>query len=142
VRPCKTKLALIFLSLFILFSSAAFAADGDIQITDIKIAHGIDAQYRPLDVSKSFSADTAKVYCWFEWKNAESKTPLTAKWTYVTESIPILDYPFSIPRKQGAGGVALGMPEGKKFPAGQYEVQLLQDKKVLKSAKFEILEKK
>ena len=118
--------------------SVSAAADGDIQITDIKMARGIDAQYRPLDASKKFSANTDKVYCWFEWKNAQSQSPITAKWTYVTESIPILDYPFSIPRKQGAGGVALAMPEGKTFPPGQYEVQLLQDKKVLKSIKFEI----
>ncbi len=125
-----------------LASALAFAADGDIQITDMKMARGIDEKYRPLDTSKNFSADTAKVYCWFEWKNAQSQSPITAKWTYITESIPILDYPFSIPRKQGAGGVALAMPEGKMFPVGQYEVQLLQDKKVLKSIKFGILEKK
>ena len=132
------KSFILFSVLLILASALAFAADGDIQITDIKMARGIDEKYRPLDASKNFSADAAKVYCWFEWTNAQSQSPITAKWTYVTESIPILDYPFSIPRKQGAGGVALAMPEGKTFPPGQYEVQLLQDKKVLKSIKFEI----
>ena len=142
-RVKKRTLSFILLALiFSLFRSPAVAAGGDIQITDIKMAHGIDEKYQPIGTSKDFTGDADKIYCWFEWKNAEAKSPITAKWTYLTEDIPILEYPFSIPRKQGAGGVALDMPQEKTFPAGTYEIQLLQDKKILKSLRFEILEKK
>ena len=128
--------------LFLINNSHSLAAEPRIQITDIKMAQGVDEKYMPIGPAKDFPDGTTKVFCWFEWKDAEVKNPVTARWTYVTESIPILDYSIPIPRKSGSGGVAISMPGGKAFPEGEYEVQLLQDKKVLKTLKFEILKKK
>ena len=138
----KRSLFVLLLLLFLINNSPALAADNGIQITDIKMAKGVDEKYMPVGPAKSFPNGTAKVFCWFEWKNAEVKNVLTVKWTYVTESIPILDQSIPMPRKSGSGGVALAMPGEKTFPDGEYEVQLLQDKKVLKTLRFEILKKK
>ena len=138
----KTVLSIFLPVLLLGAASLSSAADTAIQITDIKMAQGIDEKYMPLEPSKNFPDGTAKVFCWFEWKGAQANESLTAKWTYVTENIPILECPLPIPRKQGSGGIALSMPQGKTLPAGLYEVELLFDKKILKSLKFEIRAKK
>jgi hypothetical protein len=56
----------------------------------------------------------------------------------VTENIPILDYTFMIPRKNGTGSVSLEMPQGKTLPEGTYHVELLLKTKKLKSLAFKV----
>lgn len=133
----RCSLALVFLSCAV--SSVGYAENTSIQIMGMKTAQNIDEKYRPINPTATFTADTSKVYCWFKWKDAEVNSQISAQWTYLTENIPILDYKIAIPRREGAGGVALSMPEGKKLPAGEYEVTLKNDKgAALRSLKFKV----
>ncbi len=133
---------LVWVLLSCVLTSAGYAENASIQIVEMKTAQNIDEKYRPVNPASSFSADTSKVYCWFKWKDGQTNTPISAQWTYLTENIPVLDYKIVIPRREGAGGVALSMPEDKKLPAGEYEVTLKTDAgTALKSLKFKVEEK-
>ena len=124
-----------------LMSAVAFAEDPPIQIVDMKTALNIDDKFQPVHPTDRFAADTSKVFCWFQWKDGQINSPINAQWTYITENIRVLDYKITIPRREGAGGVAMAMPEGKTLPPGEYEVRLEYGKTLLKSIKFKVLNK-
>lgn len=125
----------------LLTSCSADKHDAKIRILDIKTAAGIDDKYMPVDAAKIFPKSTAKVFLWFSWNNAQKDIKLIAKWHYITDDIPVLDYTFVVPRKQGTGSVSLLMPEGKTLPAGFYSVRLELDGKPLKSVTFKVEDK-
>lgn len=134
--------SLVLVLLSCVLTSAGYAENASIQIVEMKTAQNIDEKYRPVNPTSNFKADTSKVYCWFKWKDTQVNSQISAQWTYLTEDIPILDYKIVIPRREGAGGVALSMPEGKKLPAGEYEVTLkTATGATLRSLKFKIEEK-
>jgi len=140
VRVRRLKFTALLPVLWVLFSLSTANAEA-INITAIKMAHDIDGKYLPVNITKSFPSGTAKVFCWFSWKSAKANSQVTVRWRYLTEDIPILSYNFSIPRKQGSGGVALSMPEGKTLPAGSYLVELFLADKKISSLQFAVLEK-
>lgn len=109
-------------------------------LIDAKIAANVDDKFLPVDVTDNFFSGTSKVYCWFQWKDAPKDTKIISHWYYVTENIPILDYTFMIPRKNGTGSVSLEMPQGKSLPEGIYHVELLLKNKKLKSLAFKVSE--
>jgi hypothetical protein len=107
----------------------------------MKTAQNIDEKYQPVKPTNNFPMQTSKVFCWFKWKDAQVNGQISTKWTYKNENITILDYKITLPRREGSGGVALSMPEGKKLPPGSYEVQLEENGKILKSHRFTVLKK-
>lgn len=107
-------------------------------LVDAKITPDLDDKFMPVKVTDSFLANTSKVCCWFQWKDAPKDTKIISHWYYVTDDMPVLDYTFIIPRKNGIGSVSLEMPQGKTLPEGVYHVELrLKDKK-LKALAFKI----
>ena len=143
--PFKNPARVCALSLVLLsFACRAHAADvkTPLRITDIKMAYGVDREFKAERPAQDFPFGTPKVYCWFEWKEAETGSQIVVKWTYLNEKVSVLNYTFPIPRREGSGGVALAMPEGKPLPTGEYEVRLESDKGTpLKSLKFKVLKK-
>lgn len=131
------NISFILLTAFIL-SSCCLSPTTTINITDTKTASGIDEKLMPIGATNVFPEGTQKVFCCFQWKDTEVNTTVIARWYFVTDNIHILDYNFSIPRKQGSGSVSLTMPEGKKLPTGQYRVDLNFGKQTLKSNTFKI----
>lgn len=109
-----------------------------IYITDAKMSLGIDDKLMPVQATGLFPKGTSKIFCWFQWKNAEINIPIIAKWHYVTDNIPVLVYTFKIPRKEGNGSVSLTMPEDKPLPSGEYKIDLTVNNAVLKSLVFRI----
>jgi len=107
-------------------------------LIDAKITTGLDDKFMPVEVTDNFLANTSKVCCWFQWKDAPKDTKIISHWYYVTDDIPVLDYTFIIPRKNGIGSVSLEMPQGKTLPIGTYRVDLLLQNKKLKSVAFRI----
>lgn len=134
----KSKVWLILVFSAILLSSCSVRQNPKIRLLDAKIAAGVDAGYMPVGVTSVFPAGTSKIFCWFSWKDAGKDTKVMAKWHYLTDDIPVLDYTFVIPRKEGSGSVSLSMPEGKTLPAGLYRVTLELDKRPLKSLTFKV----
>lgn len=130
-------LVLLILMTFIL-SSCSLQQPATINITDIKMATGIDEKLMPLGVTDVFPDGTQKVFCWFQWKDTKVNTTVMARWYFLTDNIHILDYNFTIPRKEGSGSVSLTMPEGKKLPVGQYRIDLNFGKQTLKSTIFKV----
>ncbi|MDD5136284.1 MAG: hypothetical protein PHN63_02920 [Candidatus Omnitrophica bacterium] len=121
-----------------MLSSCSLIGPKDIKITEAKTVTGVDEKLMPLQITSSFPSGTSKVVCWFQWKDAKVNIQVTAKWHYVTDDIHILDYPFHIPKKMGAGSVALSAPEGKSLPAGDYRVDLVVEGRSARSALFKI----
>ncbi len=139
-----SKPALILLALpTLLFASlgCARAAGDQLRITGIKTAHDIDDNFLPVHPQNKFPKSTVKVVCWFAWENARVESHLAVKWHYVTGDIPILTTDFSIPRKKGSGGVTLLMSAGKTLPPGLYEASFVFENKMVKSVRFEVLDK-
>lgn len=130
------------LFLFILMTLFGYSSEEkpELIITNAQIASGINEKLMPVEIIDIFPAETSKVYCWFEWKNAEINTSITTKWYYITDNIHILDYAFSIPRKEGTGSVSLSMPEGKKLPVGEYKLEFKKDETTLKTIAFNVKE--
>lgn len=113
-------------------------ANSPIEITDAKMAFEVNEKILPVRVTSAFPSDTKTVHCWFQWKNAQTDTKITASWRFTTDDIHIIDYDFVIPRKEGAGSVALSMPETKTLPTGSYRVDLLLDTRKLRSLTFKV----
>ena len=102
------------------------------------MAPAISENITPLKPTDSFPAGTSRVFCWFKWENAEVDSQIIAKWHYTSENIDILNYPLSIPRRDGSGSVLLSMPEGKTLPSGSYRIDLVLNNRILKSREFKI----
>lgn len=123
-------LGLVIFTIFVL--SACSSHPPPVTVVDAKTAIGIDDRLLPVETTGTFSDGTKKVFCWFQWKDAQLPLTITARWTFITDNIHILDYNFPIPRKEGFGGVSLVMPEGKKLPLGKYKVDLIYSDITLK----------
>ena len=127
VKGCKFRhiLTVLFALCIIGVSASCNLINRDITIVDARTAVDLDEKMMPVKITDAFPPSTTKVACWINWKNAKINTQLVANWHYVTDDIHILDHIFTIPRKNGTGGVILSMPDGKNFPAGLYKVTLL-----------------
>ena len=133
----KIILGLILFFTFSALSACSFRTQ-DIVITDAKIVNAVDENLMPIKITDIFPKDTTKVSCWIKWQDSKINAQLMAKWHYVTDDTHILDYLFTIPKKEGMGSVTLSMPEGKKLPPGMYKVDLVSDTRTLKSLTFKI----
>ncbi|PIY82101.1 MAG: hypothetical protein COX96_06490 [Candidatus Omnitrophica bacterium CG_4_10_14_0_2_um_filter_44_9] len=134
---------ILFVSISIFFCACSHEAatkgkTAAIQITDIKMAAGINDDLMPVKTTDTFPKGSSKVYCWFKWRNAKVNTAILVKWEFVTDEIPILDNVVAIPRKEGMGGVSLVMPEGKALPSGEYRIGLILEGRPLKSYSFKV----
>lgn len=109
-----------------------------IDIVDAKMATALDEELMPVNITSVFPRGTKQVFCWVQWNNAKVNIELKAKWHYVTDDIPILNNAFTIPRKEGSGGISLTMPEGKVLPMGTYRINITAKDRVLKSLTFKI----
>lgn len=135
--------AVLFIAaLSLQLASCAKHAENDIRIVNAKMAKAINDKYMPVDATNIFPEGTTKVYCWFSWRDAEKNMEIMAKWHYLTDDIPIVEYSFAIPRKEGVGSVALSMPEGKVLPSGLYRVELKYMTRTLKTLTFKVVENK
>lgn len=136
-------LIILFVSISIFFCACCQEAaikgkTVPIQITDIKMATGIDDNLMPVKTMDTFPKGSSKVYCWFKWRNAKVNMVILAKWQFVTDEISILDNAVVIPRKEGTGSVSLVMPEGKVLPSGAYRIDLILEDHPLKSFSFKV----
>ena len=128
----------IFLAVSLAISGCQDFSSGKLRITEIKMAPAISENIMPLKPADSFPGGTSRVFCCFKWENAEVDSQIIAKWRYISENINILDYPFTIPRRDGAGSILLSMPEGKTLPSGSYRIDLVVNNRILKSREFKI----
>ena len=110
----------------------------DIHIVDAKTAVTVNEDLMPVKITDSFSRGTSRVYCWIKWRDARINIELMTKWRYLTDDIHIADHALIVPKKDGAGGVELAMPEGKALPSGSYRVDILLGNRVLKSIAFKV----
>jgi len=133
---------IIILIAILLIGLAGFYAysllNRDIILVEAKIVTGVDDKLMPLNATDMFPQGTSKVSCWFRWRDARINTEILAKWHYVTDDVHILDYNFNIPKKDGMGSVTLTMPKGKTLPQGSYKVDLLLNKRLLRSLTFKV----
>lgn len=133
----KIKLAIVLFFVFSVLSACAFKAQ-DIIISDAKMVTAVDENLMPVRITDVFPKDTSKVSCWIRWRDSNINAQLLAKWHYITDDTHILDYLFTIPKKEGMGSVTLSMPEGKNLPVGLYKVDLVSGRRTLKSLTFKI----
>ena len=134
----------LILALSVLLA-ASFAVSGcqmfsseKIKVIEINMAAAINENLTPVKPADSFPGGTSSVYCCFKWENAEVNSQIIAQWHYTSENINILNYAFSIPRRDGSGSVVLSMPEGKTLPSGSYRIDLILNSHTLKSHEFKI----
>jgi hypothetical protein len=133
LKKIKTILVCLFIALAVV--SCARQA---LTFVDAKIATNIDEKLMPVQIASTFPSGTKQVFCWFKWENATVGTKVTARWHFVTDNIHILNYEFTIPRKEGSGGVSISMPEGKQLPEGTYRVDLMAGTTKLKTLTFKV----
>ena len=110
----------------------------DIYIVDAKTAVTVNEDLMPVKITDSFPRGTSRVYCWIKWRDARINIELVTKWRYLTDDIHIADHALIVPKKDGAGGVELAMPEGKTLPTGSYRIDIMMGRRVLKSIMFKV----
>lgn len=135
IRKTALSFAIFFLSLIL---SGCWLGQNKIRITAIKTTAAITENLMPVKVTDVFPKGTTKIFCWFQWNNAQLNTKIISRWYYATDNIHLLDDTFTIPRKEGSGSILLSMPEGKTLPSGLYRIDLVLEKRILKSLSFEI----
>ena len=128
----------IILFLMVTMLSACSIGGTPIHLVDAKLATAVDENLMPVKVTDVFPRGTSKVCCWLKWRDTKINTQVQASWHYLTDDIHILDYSFNIPKREGAGSVALSMPDGKNLPSGSYKVDLSVGRRHLKSLKFTV----
>lgn len=132
----------IWVILIIFVISASLSAcsvfSPKIHLVDAKMATAVDQDLMPVKVTDSFPKGSSKVCCWIKWRDAKINTQILASWHYLTDDIHILDYSFNIPKRDGSGGIALTMPDGRSLPSGSYKVDLSSGKSILRSLKFTV----
>lgn len=134
-RHIYTEIIVFTLCLF-MAASCSLVERPVMTILDAKTVTALDENLMPVSVTDTFKSGTSKVGCWIKWQNAKVNTQLEAKWHYITDDIHILDHTLNIPKKDGNGGVTLSMPAGKTLPSGLYKVELVIDRRVIKTLKF------
>lgn len=136
----RIKICAVILALIVALSlgGCSMMESSKVRLVDAKMAQGVDEYFMPVDVTDSFPVGTERVTCWIKWKDSKINTEIIARWHYLTDDVHIVDYPFNIPKREGSGGITITMPGGKKFPAGSYKVDLLLDKRPLKSLTFRV----
>lgn len=136
----KKKIIILSLSILLIAGMIALflAKPKDVTITDIQMTTELDENLQPVKPTNIFPKGTSKIFAWVEWQKSKVNTEVVAKWYYVTDDIRILEYPFAIPKKNGSGGVSLTMPEGKKFPVGEYRIDITLRNRKLKSQTFKV----
>ena len=136
----RINILLLFSGLFItvMLSSCSLGEAGRVDIVDAKIATAIDEKLMPMKITDVFPKGTTKICCWIKWKNAGINTQIVSKWHYVTDDVHIADYIMTIPKKEGMGSVTLTIPTEKNLPPGNYKVDLMLGKYLLKSLTFRV----
>jgi len=140
-REYMSRNGIIILSILLMTMFVIYGCDigtRSIHLVDAKIATAVDENLMPVKVTDNFPKGTTKVSCWIKWKDTKINTELVASWHYITDDIHVLDYSFIIPKKEGTGSIILTMPYGKNLPSGEYKVDLILGKRVLKSLVFRI----
>jgi hypothetical protein len=132
-----TKIKILIAVLFLTFAVVSCTRNL-LTFTDAKIATSVDEKLMPVQATNVFPAGTKQVFCWFKWKDAIVGTKISARWHFVTDNIHILDYEFTIPRREGTGGISISMPEGKQLPDGMYKVDLMMGTTKLKTLNFKV----
>lgn len=140
MKSTSFKILIIIFLLASFFGSGCNSKPDKFVLVDARVATGIDDKFMPTNVTNKLPAGTAKVYCWFQWRDAPKDTKILAHWHYASEDVSILDYTFIIPKKNGVGSVSLEMPQGKTLPIGTYRVDLLLQNKRIKSVAFSVLD--
>lgn len=133
-----SKIHILIIALVAVSLGACSIINPGITISDAKTAASVDENLMPVNVTDKFPQGTSKISCWFKWRDTKVNTQVLTRWHYVTDDIPVLDYQFNIPKKDGAGSVALTMPGGKKLPSGSYKVDLIVNNRILRSLKFTV----
>lgn len=130
----------IAITIFLVASmlSACSIEGPKIRLVDAKLAMAVDKDLMPVKVTDVFPKGTSNVSCWIQWRDAEINTQVLTSWHYLTDDIHILDYSLNISKREGAGNVALSMPDGKTLPSGSYKVDIFLGKRLLKSLKFTV----
>lgn len=128
----------IFALTTVLFLSSCGLQGGGFKLVDAKMASGVDENILPQGAADIFPKEQSKLSCWFKWQGAEINTEIITKWHYITDDVHIADHAFVISKKDGAGSVEITMPEGRTFPQGQYKVDIVFGKQILKSLRFKI----
>ena len=142
VRRGAAIRAVIFPLILMLFLSSAArtqaASDPPLEITDAKTCSSFDAERNPIGVTSEFPAGTGTIHCWFAWKNMRNNPLITARWRYVDEEIPVLDFPITLTRRSGTGITILQMPKNRALPSGSYQLNLESQGKILKTISFKV----
>jgi len=135
----NSRIKYIYFSLICLFFFIGCSLlNSKVHISDIKTTTGINKDFSPTEITSIFPYRSTKIYCWFKWQDSEVGTPITARWTYETDKIEVLNHTFKIPRRNGMGSIALSLPKSNPLPSGTYQVSLLHEKQILRRTSFQI----
>jgi len=120
------------------------AAASTATLSDITLGSAIDvSSEKPIDKKDLFPNDTENIYCSFKLNNAGFDTNVTARWTYLTGELANVQNKVIREVNTKSEGreyisFSIGVPNGKKFPIGDYSITLSLEGKEQTSVPFKV----
>lgn len=107
------------------------------RISNIVTARDV-RQGAAVDITDAFSPDVNPIHVWFRLAGFAPGTTLTSRWTYLGGSAPqvIGTGEFTIAATSDYGTFNYELAAGKRWPAGDYRIEILRDDTVVGVATF------
>lgn len=103
------------------------------RVEEIQLAKGLDAQYKPVNVTTSFDP-LETFYCSVKIRNAREGLTMTAKWYYGDQLL----YQTSTPLQKGVGYVGFELTSSEPWPIGNYRIEIYLGDQLAGSAAFSV----
>lgn len=109
------------------------------RISNIVTAHDVRGG-AAVNISDAFAPDVNPIHVWFRLSGFAAGTTLHSRWTYLGASAPLVigTGDFTIRPTNNFGTFSYELAPGKRWPAGQYRIDILLGNTVLGGATFEV----
>lgn len=107
------------------------------RISNIVTARGV-RNGAAVDITDTFSPEVNPIHVWFRLAGFAPGTNLTSRWTYLGGSAPLVigTGEFAVALANDYGTFSYELAAGKRWPAGDYRIEILLDGTVVGSASF------
>jgi len=98
MKNIPSSIGIILVMALLLAAVSLIGCGGEVSFTTASLSEatmttGVDADFRPLNVTNTFATDTPVIYCSVKLSNAPDDTEIKADWIYITGgAVGLTDY--------------------------------------------------
>ena len=132
-------LGILWIGLTLSAGASRAASQPALRIFDVTTAHGI-VDKRPDRPTSVFAPDDNPIYVWFRAEGCTIGTTITSVWYYVDADSPIhiREGSVTVEVLDNWGQFNFELPPGKRWPIGEYRVELRVGLELLAETTFQV----